>query len=304
MYSFSTCWNSHRHTDGRAMLREIRDLGFDHAELSHGTRLGLVPGILEAVDAGEIRISSLHNFCPLPMGVTRASPNLYQFSAGSPREHELAVKHTLKTLEFAGRVKAPVVVLHLGSIELKDYTGKLCEMLESGGKESPQYKKLRDEAAAKREAKKKPFVARVYETLRKVLPEAEKRGIKLGIENRQALEEIPLDGDFENFFRDFDSPNVAYWHDTGHAQIKENLGFIQHAQQLELLAARLAGFHVHDVEYPDGDHAAPGTGTIDYAKLKPFVKPQHIKVFELSPALPAEAAKRGVAHVKMIWGNE
>jgi sugar phosphate isomerase/epimerase len=177
-------------------------------------------------------------------------------------------------------------------------------MLESGGKESPQYKKLRDEAAAKREAKKKPFVARVYETLRKVLPEAEKRGIKLGIENRQALEEIPLDGDFENFFRDFDSPNVAYWHDTGHAQIKENLGFIQHAQQLELLAARLAGFHVHDVEYPDGDHAAPGTGTIDYAKLKPFVKPQHIKVFELSPALPAEAAKRGVAHVKKIWGNE
>ncbi len=66
---------------------------------------------------------------------------------------------------------------------------------------------------------------------------------------------------------------------TGHAQIKENFGFIQHAQQLESLAARLAGFHVHDVKFPDDDHAAPGTGTIDYAKLKPFVKPQHIKVF-------------------------
>jgi len=34
MYSFSTCWNSARHTDGRAMLREIRELGFDYAELS------------------------------------------------------------------------------------------------------------------------------------------------------------------------------------------------------------------------------------------------------------------------------
>ncbi len=52
------------------MLREIRDLGFQYAELSHGTRISLLPGILEAVDAGEIRISSLHNFCPLPMGVT------------------------------------------------------------------------------------------------------------------------------------------------------------------------------------------------------------------------------------------
>jgi sugar phosphate isomerase/epimerase len=285
-------------------LREIRELGFEYAELSHGTRLGLVPGILEAVDAGEIRISSLHNFCPLPMGVTRASPNLYQFSAGNARERELAVKHTLRTLEFAGRVQAPVVVLHLGSLELKDYTGRLCEMLKSGGKESPQYRKLRDEAAARREARKKPFVEHVYETLRKILPEAEKRGLKLGIENRQALEEIPLDGDFENLFRDFDSPNVVYWHDTGHAQIKENLGVIQHAGQLESLAARLAGFHIHDVKFPDDDHAAPGTGTIDFARLKSFVKPEHIKVFELSPALPIEAVKRGVAHAKRIWGNE
>jgi len=304
MFSFSTCWNSHRHTDGRALLREIRDLGFEYAELGHGTRLGLLPGILEAVDAGEIKISSLHNFCPLPMGVTRASPNLYQFSAGNAHERELAVKHTLRTLEFAGRVHAPVMVLHLGSLELKDYTGRLCEMLKSGGKESPQYRKLRDEAAARREARKKPFVEHVYATLRKVLPDAEKHGLKLGVENRQALEEIPLDGDFENFFRDFDSPNVVYWHDTGHAQIKENLGFIQHVRQVESLAARLAGFHIHDVKYPDDDHAAPGTGTIDFAKLKPFVKPEHIKVFELSPGLSVEAVKRGVAHVKRIWGND
>jgi len=303
MFSFSTCWNSHRHTDGRALLREIRELGFEYAELSHGTRLGLVPGILEAVDAGEIRISSLHNFCPLPMGVTRASPNLYQFSAENPREHELAVKHTLRTLEFASRVKAPVVVLHLGSLELKDYTGKLCELLKRGEQDTSKYKKLREEAAAKREAKKQPFVERVYGTLKKILPEAEKRGIKLGIENRQALEEIPLDGDMENFFHDFDNPNIVYWHDTGHAQIKENLGFIQHAQQIESLAVRLAGFHVHDVKFPDDDHAAPGTGTIDYAKLKPFVKPQHTKVFELSPGLSAEAVKRGVTHIKAVWGD-
>src|SRR5207248_3199442 len=100
MYSFSTSWNSHRHTDGRAMLREIRELGFDRAELSHGIRVGLVPGILASVEAGDIRISSLHNFCPLPMGVQQAAPNLYQFSDNRARERELAVKHTLKTIEF------------------------------------------------------------------------------------------------------------------------------------------------------------------------------------------------------------
>ena len=304
MYSFSTCWNSHRHTDGRAMLREIRDLGFEYAELSHGIRVSLMPGILQAVDAGEIKITSLHNFCPLPMGVTHAAPNLYQFSAERPRERELAIKHTLKTFEFASRVNAPIVVLHLGSIELKDYTEKLSEMLERGEKETPKYQKLCAEANLKREAKKEKFVARLYETLRKILPEAEKRGLKLGCENREALEEIPLESDFEFFLRDFDSPNIVYWHDTGHAQIKENLGFIHHATHLETLAPRLAGFHVHDVQFPARDHCAPGTGTIDFAALKPSVKPEHIKVFELSPALPVESVKAGIAHLKAIWGNE
>jgi sugar phosphate isomerase/epimerase len=304
MYSFSTCWNSHRHTDGRAMLREIRDLGFEFAELSHGIRVSLMPGILEAVDAGEIKISSLHNFCPLPMGVTRAAPNLYQFSAEKPLERELAIKHTLKTFEFASRVKAPIVVLHLGSIEMKDYTGKLSEMLERGEKGSPKYEKLCAEISKVREAKKEKFVARVYDTLRKLLPEAEKRGLKLGCENRQALEEIPVESDFQFLFREFDSPNIVYWHDTGHAQIKENLGFIHHALHLESLAARLAGFHVHDVQFPARDHCAPGTGTIDFAALKPFVKPQHIKVFEFSPSLPPETVKRGIAHIKLAWGNE
>ena len=100
------------------MLREIRELGFEKVELSHGTRISLMPGILEAVDAGEMKISSLHNFCPLPMGVNYAAPNLYQFTAERDRERELALRYTLKTLEFASRVGAPLVVLHLGSVEM------------------------------------------------------------------------------------------------------------------------------------------------------------------------------------------
>src|SRR5690348_5429012 len=156
MYSFSTCWNSHRHTDGRAMLREIRELGFEYAELSHGIRLGLMPGILDAVNAGEIKISSLHNFCPLPMGVNNAAPNLYQFSAERPRERELAERYTLKTFEFAERVKAPLVVLHSGSIDMKTYTEKLLEMVERGEKGTARYEKLCAELNKKRDAKKEP----------------------------------------------------------------------------------------------------------------------------------------------------
>jgi sugar phosphate isomerase/epimerase len=304
MYSLSTCWNSSRHTDGRAMLREIRDMGFAYAELSHGIRISLMPGILEAVDAGEMKISTLHNFCPLPVGITHSAPNLYEFSAERDRDRELAVRHTLKTFDFAVRVKAPLVVLHLGSMELKDYTGKLEELLERGAKDTPKFQKFVAEAIAKRDARKEKAFARVKETLRLLLPEAVKRGLKLACENREAVEELPAESDFRVFLNEFRSPNVVYWHDTGHAQIKENFGIIRHAEHLASLADRLAGFHIHDVQFPTQDHCAPGTGMIDYAALQPFVKPEHVKVFELNNKVPVEAAKAGIAHIKKIWGGE
>ncbi len=301
MYSFSTCWNSHRHSDGRAMLREIRDLGFEYAELSHGTRVALVPGILEAVDAGEIKISSLHNFCPLPMGVNHSAPNLYEFTADRARDRELAERYTLKTIEFAARVKAPAVVLHCGSVEMKDYTDKLIEMVARGERYTSKYESLCREAAEKREKKKELFVQRIKEELSKIVSIAEARGIKLGIENRQALEELPVEGDYHFLFQEVNSPSLVYWHDTGHAQIKENLGLVDHALLLEAHRDRLAGFHLHDVQFPGRDHCAPGTGCIDFLSIKPLIKPNHIKVFELSPALSVDEVRKGVAHLRKIF---
>jgi sugar phosphate isomerase/epimerase len=284
------------------MLREIRDLGFEYAELSHGTRISLMPGIIEAVEAGEIKISTLHNFCPLPMGVTGSAPNLYKFSSDRERERDLAFKHTIKTLDFAVRVKAPLVVTHSGSIEMKDYTDKLLDMVERGDRETPKYQKLCEEVAAKRESVKERYFDRTVDMLKKLVSEVESRGLKLGIENRQALEELPIESDYDYLFREVNSPSVVYWHDTGHAQIKDNLGFINHAFHLESLRDKLAGFHIHDVQFPGRDHCRPGSGMIDFATLKPFVKPEHIKVFEFSPKLTVDEVKDGVAHIKSIWG--
>jgi sugar phosphate isomerase/epimerase len=286
------------------MLREIRDLGFEYAELSHGIRISLLPGIFEAVDAGEIKISTLHNFCPLPMGVDRAAPNVYKFSSEDRRERESAFKHTLKTLETAVRVGAKLVVLHTGCVDMKDYTDKLIDMVGEGKKDSPKYEKLCQEVVAVREKKKERYVENAYEMIRRIVDEAKPRGLKLGIENREALEEIPFESDFDFFFKEFRDPTVVYWHDTGHAQIKENLGFINHRLHLHAMSGRLFGFHVHDVEFPGRDHRPPGRGTIDWASLKDQVRPEHLKIFELSPSVSPEEAKIGVAHLKSIWGPE
>jgi len=195
-------------------------------------------------------------------------------------------------------------VLHLGCIDMKEYTDKLIEMVGAGKQQTPKYEKLCAEAIDKREQKKERHIQVAGEVLTRLTAEAEARGLLLGIENREALEEIPLESDFTLFFREFQSSTLCYWHDTGHAQIKENLGFIHHAMHLGSLAGRLAGFHIHDVQFPGRDHCPPGTGMIDFAALKPFVKVEHIKVFELGPGVAVEDLKRGVEHLKGIWGQE
>jgi sugar phosphate isomerase/epimerase len=286
------------------MLREIREMGFEYAELSHGIRISLLPGVFEAVEAGEIKISTLHNFCPLPMGVNHAAPNIFKFTSEDRRERENAYRHTLKTLETAERVQAKLVVLHMGAIDMKDYTDRMIDMVGAGLKDSPKYEKLCMEVMEKRESKKEKYVDLANELLARFADEAKSRGIKLGIENREALEEIPFESDFTLFFRQFPGDTVRYWHDCGHAQIKQNLGFIDHVMHLESMAEHLHGFHIHDVQFPGRDHCPPGTGGIDFAALKPFVKPDHIKVFEMSPGLSAEEVRAGVAHLKSIWGEE
>ena len=286
------------------MLEEIRDLGFQYAELSHGIRISLLPGILDAVDNGVIKISTVHNFCPLPIGIDRPAPNVFQFSAENPRERENAYRHSVKTIETAARLGASLVVLHMGSIDMKEYTDKLTGLISNGKKDTPKFEKLCEEASRKREEKKERYVALAYEMLQRLIPEAEKNGVKLGIENREAIEEIPLENDLALFFLEFQQPCVVYWHDTGHAQIKANLGFIDHAMHLESFAERLAGFHIHDVTYPARDHQQPGTGCVDFAALKPFVRPEHIKVFEFSPGMTVEQAQAGIAHIKSLWGDE
>src|SRR5438132_7450474 len=167
MISFSTCWNSHRHTTGDKMLREIVDLGFDHVELGHGIRISLMPGIQEMYDAGRIKFSSLHNFCPLPVEVLGASPDCYQFSSAYAKERERAIKQTLQTIDFAARLEAPFVVLHLGEVPIGSVTDSLIALAKNGKLLSREFVRKKIRAVEKREAVAPPYLERAKDALRR-----------------------------------------------------------------------------------------------------------------------------------------
>jgi sugar phosphate isomerase/epimerase len=82
---------------------------------------------------------------------------------------------------------------------------------------------------------------------------------------------------------EFAVPHVGYWHDFGHVQVKHNLGFLDHVEWMEQVAARLMGCHLHDTAWPGRDHMAPFTGSVEYDRLMPFIPPNTLFVFEMSP---------------------
>ncbi|MBP5759893.1 MAG: sugar phosphate isomerase/epimerase [Verrucomicrobia bacterium] len=304
MYSLSTCWNARNYTDGRAMLEEVRSLGFEYAELGHNTRISLLEGIFDAIKNGVVKISSVHNFCPLPVGVEHSAPNIFQFSSDDPREHERAINQTKKTLEFAARVGAPLMVTHFGSIKIHDYSARLLPLVKARMQNTPRYERMVMEVSEYLELAKEEWFERSCQALEQLIPEAKRLGVKIGIENREGLNELPLDADFMTLFDRFPQPEVVYWHDTGHAQIKENYGFINHFFQIDNMLGRMYGSHIHDCAYPVGDHCPPGEGDIDFELLKPLFKPTHLKVLEMNPAVKAENIRAGLAHIKSILGDE
>ena len=277
------------------MAQEMAGLGFEYIELSHGIRITLVPGILKALEQGLIKVGSTHNFCPLPTGVNHAAPNLFEPSATDVREQEQWVRHTKRSIDFAAQVKARVLVCHLGSVhflwfnpakKLQAYTrGRKLDELAA----DPGYKALLAKSVAKLRNRMPPFWAQVQASIKDVFAYAAAKGIRLGFENREGFNELPLEADFPGFMAGLpaDAP-VGYWHDTGHADLKQTMGLLDHRAHLVSMAPRLIGFHLHDVNSAGRDHQAVGAGKIDFGMVSQFWRPEHVLVLELSPRQSVE----------------
>lgn len=281
------------------MLREMADLGFSHVELSHGIRVTLVPGILRALEEGVVKVGSTHNFCPLPAGFSQAAPNAYEPSALDPTQHDQWARQTRRSLDFAAQVGARALVAHLGSVRFwwRNPAKKLLDRADKFFGENPPQKfagdpklaALREKTLEKIRARMGPYWAQVLAGVEAVREHALARGVALGFENRERPDELPLDDGFTELFAGIAQPNTAgYWHDTGHAHLKEQLGIIDHRAHLEKNAARLVGFHLHDTTDAGRDHQPVGDGGVDFEMVSRFWKPHHLLVLELSPRVPAE----------------
>ena len=286
------------------MLREIKTkLGFELIELDHGIRMPLMPGIQKMFDGGEIRFSSLDNFCLLPDEAAVASPACYKFSAASVEERERAVTQTFQAIDLAGQLNAPFVVLHLGEVTMPPITDRLIAMAKAGQYLSREYVRLKIKAVQERERHAPQYLQHVKDCLRRVIEYAGSKGVRLGIESRRAFEDIPTERELAELLDEMNSPQLGYWHDFGHSQIKENLGFIDHAEWLRAVGPRTFGCHVQDCIWPAREDQLPFTGSVDFEKLVPLLGTNCLFVWKMNPNRTADAIRQSVQMWKERFGE-
>ncbi len=292
--AFSTCWNSGRHTRGDEMLKEIFALGFDRVELSHGIRLSLWEGIEKFLGDHPMTVTSLHNFCPLPTEILGPAPDCFQCTSNRPAERERARRYTMQTIDYAHRVGAKCVVMHLGSVTSPDYTERLIRSILAGRYLDRRYVRLKLDAIRKREGLDASL--RVAEWLQPVLVHAKAAGVLLGTENRIGIETFPSERELRRLFSEVSEGTIGYWHDFGHAQIRHNLTLIDHAEWLAEMSSRLVGCHIHDVQFPARDHRVPFSGMIDFATLVPLLPVGRPMVWELSSSASEDDIVAALTH--------
>lgn len=265
------------------MLEELAVLGFDAVELGHGIRLPLLDGVLKAVERGVARISSVHNFCPLPLEVMVDSPDCYEFTSHRESDRRRALRLTRETIELAARVGAPHVVLHGGRVRTMRTYRKLLGMVRERKFLTKEYGAAKIAAVKERESAGPAYVARLQKALEEIVSHAAKHNVRLGLENRERYEDVPSEREFETVIDHFASPHLGYWHDFGHAQIKQNLSLLDHRDWLERIGRRTIGCHVHDVAWLNNDHQPPFEGDVDFHSLIPLLPQGCLFVFEISP---------------------
>ena len=275
------------------MIFEIKQLGFDNVELSFNLNSPMVSQVLELTKRKQVKVYSVHNYCPIPAGLSRekALPDCFSMSSLDEAERKNAVKYTKRSVDTAVTLGARAVVLHCGRVEVKDRTRNLINLYESNNKDTPEFTSLREDIVKERNNLSKKYFEKALLSLDELNAYATERNVLLGVETRFYYREIPSFEEIGLILKEFHGSNIFYWHDTGHAQFMENLGLRKHLDFLNSYAGSMLGIHLHDIT-ACRDHQAPLSGELDFKMLIPYLKQETIKVIEAhNPVTPQEILK-------------
>lgn len=287
-----------RFDDGEAFARYAAEAGYDAIEVSHSTPEEKLRQIL---DCGVLPVTSIHQPAPhveVDGGKSNADLNL---ASTRRSEHARALRHALRSLEWAAEAGASALVVHLGHVEgsFSGTTAELYRLFRQHDIRNNRAAEARAEMEARRAEAAPAHLEAARASLEQLVEAARPHGIVIGLENRLDFHQIPLPHESLSLMEGFSLDEVGHWHDTGHGEVLDRLGYLPHETWFEILGDHLVGAHVHDVRGVL-DHRAPGTAQLDWPGVAEGLGRLDAITLEIDQREPDEAVRAAPAFLRSV----
>lgn len=296
-FGISSVWRSTKSESGKDLLDQLLWFDLDGIELEYRVGEEMYKSMLPVIKKNKIKILSLHNFFPRPDTAPpekRPSGDFFKPSSLDVEEREMAVKYTIKTLQHAHDLEARVVVSHLGEVSMEHETEKLKKFYDEGRTDSDECRAFIEEKLNERSEKRQAFFDNVCRSVEKILREAERLSVVLGIENRYYYHQIPYADEIGLLLEMFEGGAIGYWHDVGHAEVLSNLGPLASQEGLlKRYSDRIIGVHLHDV-VGYNDHKPPGVGDVDFSSIMEYLPEDSPKIIEVFSSAKSYEIKNSI----------
>ncbi|ASR48067.1 xylose isomerase [Paenibacillus kribbensis] len=295
-YSFSTCWNIKKHTVGRELIEEIRELGFSRVELNYNITREMLTTIEPMIERGEIGISSVHNTFPhTPDPDYGTDSVLLGFDDEAKRKR--AIELLVQSAEYAHRYGAKAVVVHPGEVPFPyDISEELAGIYREQGRDSAAYQTLWTQMLERRNSLSGHYAKRIRDSLEEVCDRITSKGydVAIGIETRSRCYQMPTLQEAKTIIDGLKGAPVNLWYDIGHGMIMDRMGLYDNAKEANEMIDYILGVHIHET-IGLSDHWCPYIHSGDLEFFDRFVniiRQAPIKVYELKAACQPEDIER------------
>ena len=294
--SLSTMWAQGRFQHLGDFVAAVVRLGFSGIEINYTVE----PQGLEELLANDSGIyPSFHS--PVPRVKVSDGRWSDELNLASPDQEERrqAVALAATTLDWAAKVGAGRVVVHLGGVgnQMLPAEKQLRQLFDAGQINTDAAELLRADCRRQRAEAAPAHLASAKASLRELADHAARLGVALGLENRYHLHEIPHPDEALELLADYPPTVVGCWHDVGHAEVLDRLLLIEKRRWLQELSDRCLGAHLHDVVGLK-DHQAPGQGDADWEYVARYLPPTAARVCEINQLTLEEQVAAAIPYLR------
>jgi sugar phosphate isomerase/epimerase len=299
MLGLSTSFFSKKNITGHEILEKTTEFNIKYLELEYRLSRESFFQIKNALKSFDITVTSLHNYCYRDDTIMReddADADFFRLSAHDNDEREKAVRYTRKTFENADAIGASTIVLHLGDAGQDKERDMLRGLIDNNLVRKDEGKHFLKNYLEERKHMAGRCLEQVFRSIDELIPTAEKYGLKIGVENRYYLHQLPDFNEMEKIFSEFKGAPLGFWLDFGHAHVNSLWGLHGIDEYIEAFGSSMVGAHVHDAA-GRSDHRPPGSGEIDLKKYISSLKDDIPLILEIASSFSDENLLESIAYI-------